>query len=180
MYDYIKGEVVYICFNYIVLDNNGIGYKIYISNPSLFKKNETVKLYIYHYIKENESSLYGFKSIEEKDLFLKLIDVKGLGCKIALSFFSFGTINDLKQAIEEENILYLKKFPKIGDKIARQIILDLKGKLVTNNCCNDELIDSLKGLGYKMNEINKIIKNIDNSKPFNDQIKDALKLLFKN
>jgi Holliday junction DNA helicase RuvA len=73
--------------------------------------------------------LYGFKSGEEKELFLKLIDVKGIGPKMALPILATGSINGVYDAIERENILYLTKFPKIGEKVARQIILDLKGKL---------------------------------------------------
>ena len=115
-------------------------------------------------------------------MFLKLIDVKGLGCKMALPMLGTGSVNGLVDAIERENILYLKKFPKIGDKVARQIILDLKGKLVMTKeevKVNDELVDALIGLGYKNGDINKIIKDIDNTKPIGEQIKDALKLLLK-
>ena len=79
-------------------------------------------------------------------------------------------------------LLFLIKFPKIGDKVARQIILDLKGKLVSNEVNvvnNKELIEALKALGYKLNDINKIIGKIDNSKSIEQQIKDSLKLLLK-
>ena len=86
-------------------------------------------------------------------------------------------------AIEEGNILYLKKFPKIGDKVARQIILDLKGKLVetsNDNVVNrEELIDALQALGYKNSDINKVIKNVDKTASIENQIKEALKLMLK-
>lgn len=182
MYDYIKGKIEQIEPSYIVIDNNGIGYKVYTPNPYIFNINEDVKVYIYQYVREDEISLYGFKNNEEKEMFLKLIDVKGLGCKMALSMLGTGSVNGLVDAIERENILYLKKFPKIGDKVARQIILDLKGKLVMTKeevKVNDELVDALIGLGYKNGDINKIIKDIDNTKPIGEQIKDALKLLLK-
>ena len=182
MYDYIKGKIEQIEPSYIVIDNNGIGYKVYTPNPYIFNINEDVKVYIYQYVREDEISLYGFKNNEEKEMFLKLIDVKGLGCKMALPMLGTGSVNGLVDAIERENILYLKKFPKIGDKVARQIILDLKGKLVMTKeevKVNDELVDVLIGLGYKNGDINKIIKDIDNTKPIGEQIKDALKLLLK-
>ncbi len=182
MYDYIKGKIEQIEPSYIVIDNNGIGYKVYTPNPYIFNINEDVKVYIYQYVREDEISLYGFKNNEEKEMFLKLIDVKGLGCKMALPMLGTGSVNGLVDAIERENILYLKKFPKIGDKVARQIILDLKGKLVMTKeevKVNDELVDALIGLGYKNGDINKIIKDIDNTKPIGEQIKDALKLLLK-
>ena len=182
MYDYICGNVSIIESTYIVVDNNGIGYKIYTPNPYIFKENENVKIFVYQYVREDEISLYGFKSLEEKNMFLKLIDVKGLGCKMALPMLGSGSINGLVDAIERENILYLKKFPKIGDKVARQIILDLKGKLVMtkeDKKVNEELEEALKGLGYKSSDINRVIKDIDDSKSIGDQIKDALKLLLK-
>ena len=90
MYEYIKGKIADIEANYIVIDNNGIGYIVYVASPYSYKIEDT-KIYIYQYVKEDELSLYGFKSKEEKDLFLKLIGVKGLGCKMALYMFATGS-----------------------------------------------------------------------------------------
>ena len=183
MYAYIKGTVVDIESSYIVLDNNGVGYLIYTANPYSFEENKEYLIYLYQFVREDEITLYGFKTKEEKDLFLKLISVKGLGCKMALPMIALGSPEGIIDAIERENILYLKKFPKIGDKVARQIILDLKGKLVvkeeisSNNF--DELIEALKGLGYKTSDINKVVKNINASDEIEVQIKEALKLLLK-
>jgi Holliday junction DNA helicase RuvA len=128
MYSYINGIVIELSSTYIIFDNNGIGYRINTANPYSFKQGEEYKVYIYQHIREDENSLYGFKNIEEKDLFLKLIEVKGLGPKMALPMLATGSVNGIMDAINRENILYLKKFPKIGDKVAKQIILDLKGK----------------------------------------------------
>ena len=159
MYSYIKGIVTDIESNYIVVDNNGIGYLIYTANPYSFSLNENVTIYLYQYVREDEISLYGFKTKEEKSMFLSLIEVKGLGCKMALPMLANGGVDSIISAIESENINYLKKFPKIGDKVARQIILDLKGKLVTNQnndtTNNDELVEALKALGYKPADIKK-------------------------
>ena len=128
-----KGIIKEIESSYIVIDNHGIGYLIYTANPYQFHEEEEVKIYVYQQIREDENTLYGFKTKEEKDLFLQLIQVKGLGCKMALPMFATGSSDGIIDAIERENILYLKKFPKIGDKLARQIILDLKGKLNVND-----------------------------------------------
>lgn len=183
MYEYIKGTITDIESNYVVVDNNKIGYQIYTASPYSFDLNKEYKVYLYQYVREDEISLYGFKSKEEKDLFLKLIGVKGLGCKMALPMLATGSIDGIIDAIERENILYLKKFPKIGDKVARQIILDLKGKLVAKNEVQtnnyDELTEALKGLGYKNSDINKIIKQINPNDEIETQIKEALKLLLK-
>jgi len=183
MYSYIKGTITEIESNYVVLDNNGMGYLIYTPNPYSFNVSEEYKVYIYQNVKEDELSLYGFKTKEERNLFLKLIEVKGLGCKMALPIIAAGSISGIVDAIERENILYLKKFPKIGDKVARQIILDLKGKLVSTgeviNNTNDELIEALKGLGYKQSDISKVVKQVDSTDTLENQIKEALKFLLK-
>ena len=182
MYGYIKGKITEIENNYVIIENNGVGYIVYVANPYSYQEGEYT-IYLYHYIREDENSLYGFKSKEEKELFLKLISVKGLGCKMALPMFATGSIDGIIDAIERENVLYLKKFPKIGDKLARQIILDLKGKLVSNNTPTNkkdftELIEVLKGFGYKPADINKILPSVKSQK-VEDQVKEALKLMLK-
>lgn len=185
MYGYIKGIIKDIESNYIIIDNHDIGYQIYVPNPYYYKLDEIYTIYTYSYIREDEYSLYGFKNKEELKLFLKLISVKGLGPKMALPMLATGSINGIIDAIDRENILYLKKFPKIGDKVARQIILDLKGKLSSNQASlldsnnNNELTDALIALGYKQVDIKKIIKNISPDLTIENQIKEALKLLLK-
>ncbi len=185
MYNYIIGKITEINFNSITIDNNGIGYCVYVANPFSFEENKEYKVYIYQQIKEDEHSLFGFKTKEEKDIFLKLISVKGLGCKMALPILAASSPTGIIDAIERENILYIKKFPKIGDKLARQIILDLKGKLnMTDNNINkennnDELKEVLKGLGYKEKEIKAIVPQVDSNLTIEQQVKNALKLLLK-
>ncbi len=183
MYNYIKGIVEGYGPNYVVIDNNGIGYMIYVSNPYVYKEKEEYKLYIYSHIREEEYTLYGFKNEQERDLFLKLINVKGVGPKIALPILA-GSVDAIYDAIERENLLYLTKFPKVGDKMARQIILDLKGKLVKNddlftNDGLDELMSVLESLGYKKVDIKKILPQVDASNPVEVQVKEALKLLMR-
>ena len=185
MYGYIKGIIKEIGSNYVIIDNNDIGYLIYVANPYYYQIDERYMIYTYNCIREDEYSLYGFKNREELDLFLKLISVKGLGPKMALPMFATGSISGIMDAIDRENILYLKKFPKIGDKVARQIILDLKGKLNSGQMsllgCNEnnELIDALVALGYKQADIKKIVKNVNTNDSIENQIKEALKLLLK-
>ncbi len=182
MYNYIKGIVIEIKSTSIVLDNNGIGYEIYTPNPFAFEEGKDYKVYVYQYIREDEMSLYGFKTNDEKELFLKLIDVKGLGPKMALPIIAMGSINGISDAINRENVLYLKKFPKIGDKLARQMILDLKGKLeltdeVVALDATDELMEALKGLGYKDKDIKAVIPKVNKENKLEEQIKEALRLL---
>ena len=187
MYDYIKGTVTCLKNNAIVLDNNGVGFLIYVSNPYSFEIGKEYKVFVYQKIREDENCLYGFKTAEEKDLFLKLISVKGLGCKMALPILAVGSINGIMDAIERENVLYLKKFPKIGDKLAKQIVLDLKGKLefIGVGISDDqvqtenELKEVLIGLGYKEKELKPVLAKVNTSLSIEEQVKDALKLLLR-
>ena len=118
------------------------------------------------------------------ELFLKLLNVKGLGPRLASNFFATGSIGGIVDAINRENLLYLTKFPKVGEKLAKQIILDLKGKInieVSEEDSNntEDLFNVLESLGYKTAEIKRIIKDVDQSKKLEEQVKDALKLLLK-
>ena len=114
MYNYILGNITEIESTYVVVEVNGIGYQIYTPNPYSFDLNNIYKVYVYQVIREDDNSLYGFKTKEEKEMFLKLISVKGLGPKMALPILATGSIEGIVDAIERDNILYLKKFPKIG------------------------------------------------------------------
>ena len=184
MYDYIIGTVTSLKNNAIVLDNNGIGYLIYVSNPYSFEEKKEYKVYVYQQIKEDEHSLFGFKNLAEKELFLKLISVKGLGCKMALPILAVGNVEGIMDAIERENILYLKKFPKIGEKLARQIILDLKGKLefigvgISDDevTTSEELKEVLLGLGYKDKEIKGVLAKVNKDLTIKRSFKITLKI----
>lgn len=185
MYQYMIGKVMDIEATYIVLDVNNIGYLIYTSNPYSFEIEKEYKIYLYQQIKEDEHLLFGFKNREEKELFLKLIGVKGLGPKMALPILATGSISGIMDAIERENILYLKKFPKIGDKLAKQMILDLKGKIkiadsaIVDTNTYEELSEVLKGLGYKEKDYKSILGKVNMELSIEEQIKEALKLLLK-
>ena len=185
MYNYMIGKVTEVSSNYVVLECSGIGYTINTPNPYSFQEGNEYKIYVYQVVKEDELSLYGFKTIEEKELFLKLISVKGLGPKMTLPILATGSVGGVIDAIERENLLYLRKFPKIGDKLAKQMILDLKGKLGVvstlelNDNSYEELIEVLKGLGYKEKEFKSVIPKVNNELSIEDQVKEALKLLLK-
>lgn len=187
MYDYMKGLVTDIKPEGITLEVNNIGYFINVANPYNFEINKNTIVYLHQQIKEDEHNLFGFKTKEEKSLFLRLISVKGLGCKMALPILATGSIDGIIDAIDKENISYLKKFPKIGDKLAKQMILDLKGKMVSKigdvsssvDHSNSELHDALIGLGYKDKEIKGILDKVDYNLTIGEQIKEALKLLLK-
>lgn len=195
MYEYIIGTVEYISPQYIVLENQGIGYQIYTPNPYLFHQDGSKqKVYVYHHVREDAHLLYGFKNREEKEFFLKLINVSGIGPKGAMAILASGEVAQIALAIEQENETFLTKFPGVGKKTARQIILDLKGKLQeflddadgkeepkgqeTVSPELEEALLALRALGYSDKEIQKILPSLINETMKTDQyIKLALKLL---
>ncbi len=185
MYSYFKGIVTEIESNNITIECQGVGYKIFVPNPFSYEINQEYKVYVYNKISEDEHTLFGFKIKEEYELFLKLISVKGLGPKLALPIIATGSIGGIVDAINRENILYLTKFPKIGEKLARQIILDLKNKInlegpvEEDNNSVEELMSVLESLGYKLSEIKKVVPLVNPSETLENQVKEALKLLLK-
>ena len=182
MFDYLYGKITKIESSYVVIEVNNIGFKVFTPNPYVFEEESTQKIYLYNHIREDENTLYGFKKEDERELFLKLINVKGLGPKLALPILATGSVDGIKDAINRENILYLKKFPKIGEKVAKQIILDLKGKVESKEeyvNTEDELYQVLLSLGYKSNDINSVIKQVNKESSIELQVKEALKLLLR-
>lgn len=188
MYNYIKGIITALYSNFIVLDNQGIGYEVYVANPYSFTKGKEMTVYIYQQVKEDGILLYGFKTIEEKELFLHLIKVKGIGPKSAIAILATGDVDAIINAIESKNVAYLKKFPGIGPKAAQQIILDLQGKFgvrettqVLTSVEFDEAVEVLVALGYKPNEVNKAMNALANEKlDTNGYVKKALAILTGN
>lgn len=202
MYEFIKGCIEFVCPEYVVVENNGIGYQIFTPNPFLFSKTkEITTIYTYQYVREDVIALYGFKLREERMLFVKLLNVTGIGPKGALAILASGQPEQVIEAIENEDEKYLVKFPGVGKKTARQMILDLKGKLkdiVPNLVPNlftadeaafnqsghtqvlQEALEALKALGYSEKEINKITPKLLQENCSTDQyIKKALQLLLK-
>lgn len=185
MYAFFKGIIDEVCANYIVLNCENIGYLIYTPNPYTFSVGEKYTVYTYLHVREDVMDLYGFKTKEERDLFLDLISVKGLGPKMALPILAAGSVSGVKDAINKGDTLYLQKFPKIGPKLAQQIILDLKGKIdvteeiTSSNPEIQDVVEALLSLGYKMSEIKKIISKIDLSLSLDERVKQALQLLLK-
>lgn len=185
MYSYLKGNVTYIEANKITLEINDIGFEVITANPYSFSKDVQTTVHVYQNVKEDSILLYGFKTIDEKKLFVKLLSVKGIGPKSALAILATGNVEDVVGAIETSNALYLAKFPGIGPKASQQIILDLKGKIdfnelgLVDNSSLKEVEEALTSLGYKNKEIKKVIPLLDSSKTTSELIKDSLKLMLK-
>lgn len=179
MIAYIKGLLTTIDSTNIVVETNGVGYEISCANPFAFQTNmnKEVKIHTYHYVREDAQLLFGFKTSEEKSLFAKLLNVSGIGPKGALAILASTSVGEVVSAIEREDDKYLTKFPGVGKKTARQMILDLKGKLTEwlpveadessiffagehthaeNEKMIEEALQALKALGYSDREIKTV------------------------
>ena len=185
MFEYLNGKIVEIKKDSIVLDVNNIGYKIVTPTPYSFKLDEECKVYTHLYIKDEVLTLYGFKENEEKQLFLKLISVSGIGPKSANAILATGSVNNIAQAINKGDAKYLCKFPGIGTKSAQQIVLDLKGKIEVNEYHGnylvlDEVHEALLALGYSDKDINKVLPTLDTNKSTNELIRISLSKILGN
>lgn len=201
MYDYLKGAVTRITPEYIVLEVNGIGWQLYTPNPFAFRINSLEQqIYVHMHVREDAQLLFGFTSLDQRELFRKLILVSGIGPKGALAILAAGNPTHVIQAIEMEDEAYLVKFPGVGKKTARQMILDLKGKLgslldtVEMPSAEDELplfgnqtehelneaMLALAALGYSERELVKIrpqLADDDQLQSTEQYMKKALQLL---
>ncbi|HFK0383374.1 TPA: Holliday junction branch migration protein RuvA [Listeria monocytogenes] len=201
MYDYIKGTVTTITPEYIVVEAGQIGYQIITGNPFSFQRLEgtEAQVFLYQHVREDNISLFGFQTTEERYLFKKLLSVSGIGPKSALAIIASGDVVPLISAIESEDDVYLTKFPSVGKKTARQIILDLKGKLADVVASEivyvapendmvaglsphlEEAVLALEALGYSTRELKKVIPKLSKEEDLTSDayIKLALQLMTK-
>jgi Holliday junction DNA helicase RuvA len=204
MYDYIIGQIKRITPEYVVLEQQGIGWQIFTPNPFAFRMTEELQqIFIHMHVREDAQMLYGFRSLDERELFRKLIQVSGIGPKGALAILASGNPSQVISAIEMEDEAFLVKFPGVGKKTARQMILDLKGKLgsllnqVELPSTEDELplfgvnpnqqeleeaILALLALGYSEKELAKIRPSLEENEELittESYMKRALQLLLK-
>ncbi|HAC3726588.1 TPA_asm: Holliday junction branch migration protein RuvA [Listeria monocytogenes] len=201
MYDYIKGTVTTITPEYIVVEAGQIGYQIITGNPFSFQRLEgtEAQVFLYQHVREDNISLFGFQTTEERYLFKKLLSVSGIGPKSALAIIASGDVVPLISAIESEDDVYLTKFPSVGKKTARQIILDLKGKLADVVASEivyvapendmvaglspqlEEAVLALEALGYSKRELKKVIPKLAKEADLTNDayIKLALQLMTK-
>lgn len=202
MIAYIKGKVTYIQDESVIVDVHGVGYEIVCANPFVFQSslNEEALIFTYHHVREDTQTLFGFKDQEQKSLFTKLLQVSGIGPKGALAILGSVNVNEFVAAVEREDDKFLTSFPGVGKKTARQVILDLKGKLTSMLSISREPLDdnqpgqleageglseaqeALRTLGYSDREIKAIIPQLqkENLSNTDEIIRRALALLMKN
>ncbi len=198
MYEYIYGKYKGLNNDYVIIENNGIGYKIFTSGNSICSMpplNENVKLYVEQIVRQDFIGLYGFTQKEELDMFLKLININGIGARVSLSLLSVSTVKTLKKAIFDSDEAAIMKANGIGKKGAQRIILELKDKIKLqsiessdDSVENDEdskhldAVHALLSLGFEERHSSKVVKEV--IKNFSDEsvefiIKESLKNLMR-
>ncbi|PSL45125.1 Holliday junction DNA helicase subunit RuvA [Salsuginibacillus halophilus] len=176
MIECVKGPVIYTGSDGITVEAGSVGYFIHCPNPFVYRSEQaSVTVYTYQHVREDAIRLYGFPTREERQIFEQLLGVSGIGPKGALAILASGRPEQVVNAIEQEQESFLVKFPGVGKKTARQMILDLKGKLApfaglagyaeggplfesepAGNEALEEALEALKALGYGEKEVEKI------------------------
>ena len=197
MYSYIIGKVISKSKNILILENNNIGYEIYMTEIALSELSigEDEKIYTYYNVTQDNISLFGFKNLEEKKMFENLISVSKIGAKTAIGILSSISTAELAISIITNDINRLSKLPGIGKKTAQRLVLEVIDKVKTEEIIFTEeeqksnenylnttekekdVIEALKVLGYNIKEIESVIKTLDIKSSTEDMIKQALKIL---
>lgn len=187
MIAYLRGKVAEKNLENAVIDVNGVGYGVFLISEDLnkVKLNEMVKLHIYEHIREQGYDLFGFCELGHRQFFQQLLDVNGVGPKMALSLMSLGSTANIRSAIAEGNVKYLQGASGVGKRLAERVIVELKDKvgLVSSDDStaflqaksDDEAYQALTGLGFNASDAAKALSGIDSNLPTEERVKLALK-----
>lgn len=184
MISYLKGKVLEKSLTYIILENQGLGYKVFVT-PEVLEKpiGSDISLYTYMKVSDDGQSLFGLPDFATLQFFELLITVSGVGPKVALSILSSAKVSDVQNAIASQDAGMFKRISGIGTKTAEKIIVELKGKMLISQSANklisNEVFDALLALGYKQNEVREVIGKLDVSLSTERQLKQAFKYLGK-
>lgn len=187
----LKGTIDTIDTSFLIVDVNGVGYKVSVS-PSILSTitlGQQIKLFTYTHVREDQLELFGFFNLSELKLFEKLIGISGIGPKTAVGVFALGSSSDILQAISTGDITFFSGVPRLGKKNAQKIILELKGKLIddaeiligdTGNGSNGEVIAALAHFGFSTKEAQDALRHLQGKgETTEEKIKLALKYLGK-
>ena len=185
----VKGKIIFKTEKFLIVETEGVGYKINVSPDVLSKIKKTdegVFLWIHTHVREDLIDLYGFLDHEELDFFEMLINVSGIGPKGALVILGIASIDTLKRAISTGDIVYLTKISGIGKKTAEKIVIELRDKIKKKggheergSSLQEELdsLEALKSLGYSQGEAREALKKVTPDSNTSTKIREALKIL---
>lgn len=198
MIEFLQGELIIKDNNYIVIQVGGVGFRLFTSSMTLAKLppvREEVTIFTYLHVREDELSLYGFLTAEEKEVFVTLLQVSGIGPKLALAILSHMSGSELRRAIILGDTQILQSIPGVGKKTAGRIVLELKDKLrkdsfpvedipgnaVLNTDVRSEAVSALLALGYSVVEAQKAIPAVKEGQNYavEDLVREALRNLAK-
>ncbi|MGQ9472401.1 MAG: Holliday junction branch migration protein RuvA [Candidatus Aminicenantales bacterium] len=194
MIAYLKGTLLKKTPQQVTIDVGGVGYCAFIPLSTFFKLGETsqpIELYIYTHVNDNVLALYGFSTEEERELFLKLITVSGIGPKLALNVLSGMEPKELHEAIKESDVARLARIPGIGKKTALRIAMELqeklekKEKLLTGRAAQEreDLISALLNLGFRRREVEGVVddalRRLTTEAGFEKLLRECLRRLAK-
>ena len=180
MIAYLKGEILEKGLTYLIVENQGLGYKVFVTPEGLSHSvGEDIALFTYMKVADDGHSLYGLPSFNELQFFELLITVSGVGPKVALAILSAAKVDAVKQAIANQDAGMFTRISGIGSKTAERIIVDLKNKVgaLAGSSGSSEVFDALISLGYNQREVREVVGKLDGSTSQQEQIKQALKLL---
>ncbi len=195
----LRGTLAYKSIDHVIIDVNGVGYRLFIPLSTFYSLPETgeISLYTHTHVREDALLLYGFLTLEEKELFVTLIGISGIGPKLAVNILSHSPVAELKNAIAKSDVKRLSGLPGIGKKTAERLVLELKDKIEpvaaatgtrtssagspsAKDLIND-VISALVNLGYKENQARKVLENMELAPdvPMEEALKGALKVLVR-
>jgi Holliday junction DNA helicase RuvA len=176
----------------VVLEAAGVGYGLFMTNEDYSRliTGDPAKVYVYEHIREQSHDLFGFLALNTKQLFEQLLEVNGVGPKMALNMLSIGPANSLRQAIAEGNVKYLQTASGVGKRVAERVVVDLKDKVGLvgvnladtgllqgeNSLLQDEAVEALVTLGYTAVDAATLLKKVDDTLPTAERIKQALRI----
>lgn len=194
MISYIKGTIINKRKNFLIVEASGLGYQVFVS-PTLYAElvsSMPVELYLHDHIKEDARDLYGFKALDDLEMFELLLSISGVGPKSALGIMAIANVEELKTAIASGDVAMLNKVSGIGKKTAERIVLELREKITTITfesptsgggsvvSAQSDEIDALISLGYSLQQARESLKQVDISiTKSGERIREALKYLAK-
>jgi len=180
----ISGKVIHLTKETVIIDINGLGFEVFVPKSLLSdtEKGDLLYLYTYMLVREDNISLYGFASLEEKQLFLQFLAVGGIGPKLSLAILSSLSIDNIRAAILSEKPDYFSRVPGIGKKTAQKIIIQMQGKLPDSDGLafrsitdvDDAVVDALISLGYSVVEAQTALQTIPKDTP--DDVETKLRV----